>query len=343
MPTVTTMKNVINPQVMGDMIEAKIDALAKLTPYAKVDTTLEGTAGDTKTVPSWKYIGDAEDFDVEEASKTDSEIKTTNLSATSNTFTIKCAAKSVGILQTVINSGLGNPIGQAETQLAKAIMGKVDNDLVDAGYTTKNIYNPVTLSAISYNGIVDADAIFEDEEDGIEKVLFIHPLQHSTLMKDEDFKSADKFGQSVLVKGAVGKIGDCWVKKSKKIKYIEYEKADEGTITIVEDRTSESTTAKHLKTVQKGCKDVLKIGDKVNALAEKDKYYLDLLLKMEPDSAETEYTEEELPALTIFLKKDTQVDHEWFPKKQKHDITATKYYGVAVTNEAKVLLAKFKK
>ncbi len=35
MPTVTTMKNVINPQVMGDMIEAKIDALAKLTPYAK--------------------------------------------------------------------------------------------------------------------------------------------------------------------------------------------------------------------------------------------------------------------------------------------------------------------
>lgn len=94
MPTVTTMKDVINPQVMGDMIEAKIDALAKLTPYAKVDTTLEGTAGDTKTVPSWKYIGDAEDFDVEEASKTDSEIKTTNLSATSNTFTIKCAAKS---------------------------------------------------------------------------------------------------------------------------------------------------------------------------------------------------------------------------------------------------------
>lgn len=222
-------------------------------------------------------------------------------------------------------------------------MGKVDNDLVDAGYTTKNIYNPATLAAISYNGIVDADAIFEDEEDGIEKVLFIHPLQHSTLMKDEDFKSADKFGQSVLVKGAVGKIGDCWVKKSKKIKYIEYEKADDGTITIVEDGTSESKTAKHLKTVQKGCKDVLKIGDKVKALAEKDKYYLDLLLKMEPDSAETEYTEEELPALTIFLKKDTQVDHEWFPKKQKHDITATKYYGVAVTNEAKVLLAKFKK
>lgn len=30
-------------------------------------------------------------------------------------------------------------------------------------------------------------------------------------------------------------------------------------------------------------------------------------------------------------------------KKQKHDITATKYYGVALTNTAKVVLAKFKK
>ena len=47
------------------MIEAKITAQAKLTPYAKVDTSLEGVPGDTKTVPSWNYIGDAQDFDPE--------------------------------------------------------------------------------------------------------------------------------------------------------------------------------------------------------------------------------------------------------------------------------------
>ena len=64
---------------------------------------------------------------------------------------------------------------------------------------------------------------------------------------------------------------------------------------------------------------------------------------MEADSEETEYTEDELPAITIFLKKDTSLDHEWFPKKQIHDITAARYYGVALTNGAKVVLAKFKK
>ena len=46
----TKLGDIINPQVMGDMIEAKITALCKLTPYARVDTTLQGTAGDTKTV-----------------------------------------------------------------------------------------------------------------------------------------------------------------------------------------------------------------------------------------------------------------------------------------------------
>ncbi len=88
---------------------------------------------------------------------------------------------------------------------------------------------------------------------------------------------------------------------------------------------------------------VLSVGDKVNTVAAASQYYLCPIIKLQPDDAETEYTEEELPALTIFLKKDTQVDHEWFPKKQRHDITAAKYYGVALTNDSKIVLAKFKK
>lgn len=44
------------------MIDAKVEAQAKLLKYAHVDTSLEGVPGDTKTVPSWNYIGDAEDF-----------------------------------------------------------------------------------------------------------------------------------------------------------------------------------------------------------------------------------------------------------------------------------------
>ena len=88
---------------------------------------------------------------------------------------------------------------------------------------------------------------------------------------------------------------------------------------------------------------MLAVGDKVNAVAAASQYYLNPIIKLEPDSAETEYTEDELPALTIFLKKDIQTYAEFYPRKQVHEVTTSKYYGVALTNGAKVVLAKFKK
>lgn len=283
--SVTKLENVINPEVMGAMINAKVEALAKLTPYAKVDTTLVGVPGDTKTVPSWNYIGDAEDVAEGE------EVALTQLTASSTTFTIKKAMKSVGITEEARLSGLGNPIGQAETQLAKSIVGKVDSDLIAAAYTSKTTVGDGS-AVISYAGIVDAVSKFEDEEDGIEKVLFIHPKQEATLLKDGDFLSADKFQSGVAVNGAIGKIAGCWVKKSKKVK--------------------------------------LEGGKFVNPI-----------IKLEPDSPETEYTEDELPALTIFLKQDTKVDADFYSRRQVTEVTAVKYYGVALTNAAKVVLANF--
>jgi hypothetical protein len=324
----------INPQVMGDMINAKIEALAKMTPYAKVDTTLVGVPGDTKTVPSWNYIGDAED--VAEGA----EVGLTTMTASTATFTIKKAMKAVGITQEAINSGLGDPVGQAETQLAKSIVGKVDDDVMDAAYTATTVVGAGT-SVIGYDGLVDAITKFEDEEDGIDKVCFIHPKQEATLLKDPDFLSADKFEAGVAVNGAIGKVAGAWIKKSKKVLLVSYEKDNtNGTITIVSDETTEEATKKHLSTIQPDCLETLAVGDKVKVVA--NPYYVNPVIKLEPDSAETEFTEDELPALTIFMKKETSVDHDWKPRTQIHEIVAAKYYGVALTNAAKVVLAKFK-
>lgn len=281
----TTMANMINPQVMGDMINAKIEAQLKLTPYAKVDTTLQGVPGDTKTVPSWNYIGDATNV------SENSELDYSQMSASTKTFTIGKAGKGVQITTEAINSGLGNPVGQAESQLAKSIAGKVDNDVLAAALTATVTVGDGT-AAIGYAGIVDAVTKFEDEEDGIEKVMFISPKQEAALLKDPDFLSADKFTAGVAVNGAIGKIAGCWIKKSNKIK------AKSGVFT-------------------------------------------NPIIKLEADSAETEYTEDELPALTIFLKKDTTVNSFYNQDFDRHEITAYRYYGVALTNDSKVVLAKF--
>ena len=331
--SVTMMANMINPEVMGDMINAKIEALLKITPYAHLDTSLQGVPGDTKTVPMWKYIGDA--ADVAEGD----EVDLTEMHTDSNTFTIKKAMKAVGLTQEAINSGLGNPIGQAENQLAKSIAGKVETDVLNAAYTSTNIYDG-KAAVIAYPGIVGAVTRFEDEEDNVQKVLFIHPAQEATLLVDSDFLSADKFEAGVAVNGAIGKIAGCWVKKSKRVILVKYEKNASGTITIVADSVTETATNKHLSTIQPNCVSILAVGDKVNAAAAD--YYACPIIKYTPYSPETEYTEDEMPALTIFLKKDTQTDHEWKPRTQTHEITSARYYGVALTNEEKVIIANFK-
>lgn len=407
---VTTMANMINPEVMGDMIDAKIEALLKLTPYAKVDTSLEGVPGDTKTVPSWNYIGDAEDVAEGE------EVGLSEMTAATTTFTIKKAMKAVGLTQEAINSGLGDPMGQAETQLSKAIAGKVDNDVLDAAYDATMIYDG-SASVIGYDGIVDAVTKFEDEEDGIEKVMFIHPKQEAQLLHDPDFLSADKFQSGVAVNGAIGKIAGCWIKKSKKIQMVDAVEAvtavagvykytistkaaandrlkigdveivagsaewdlttdtatgnaaalatalnasndvevskftwssSSTTLTATEKTGYEGKVGKLPIVVTKAVSGTLVVSDATTGdtagVAKVDAapaLFKDIVIKLEADSAETEFTETELPALTIFLKKNTQTDHEWKPRTQTHEITTAKYYGVALTNAAKVVVANF--
>lgn len=327
---VTKMANMVNPQVMGDMINAKIEALLKITPYAKVDTTLQGVPGDTKTVPSWNYIGDAED--VAEGV----EVGLTEMTSSTTTFTVKKAMKAVGLTQEAINSGYGDPIGQAETQLAKSIAGKVDQDVFDAALTATLVYDG-TGSTIAYGGVVDVVDNFA-EEDITDKVMFIHPSQVSKLRKDNDFISADKYNNNVMVTGEIGMICQTRIVPSKKVPLIKAEINASGTVTISAD--NQATYAGVTWDPTNKAVVTPAIGAKVNAVT--NNYYLCPCLKLEPSSAETEFTETELPAVTIYLKKDVQTDAEWKPRTQTHEITTAKYYGVALTNAAKAVLAKFK-
>lgn len=226
----TTMNDVINPQVMGDMISAKTEAMLKITPYAKVDTTLQGVPGDTKTVPSWKYIGDAED--VTEGA----EVGLTSMKASSTTFTIKKAMKAVGITQEAINSGYGNPVDQAETQLAKAIAGKVDNDVFAAALKTSQVSGDGS-SVIAYSGVVDIVDVF-DEEEITDKALFINPKQLTKLRKDTEFISADKYNNNVMVSGEIGMICQTRIIPSKKVPKITAKvgaSSDQGAVKITAD------------------------------------------------------------------------------------------------------------
>ena len=157
-------------------------------------------------------IGDANN--VEEGAS----IGASALSTTHKQFTIKKIAKGVDITDEAILSGYGDPVGEANKQLAMAISQKIDQDAIDALYGASLKYDDIT-NKISYAGIVEAIDKFE-EEFNTEKVLFIHPHQVSQLRKDADFTSADKYvnGNYIAVNGEIGKIANCRVVVSKRIK-----------------------------------------------------------------------------------------------------------------------------
>ena len=81
----TKLADLIDPEVMADMISAKIPDKIRVAPFAKVDDTLAGVPGDTITVPSYGYIGDAEDVaegvdvDIDKMSTKDKKYKIKNV------------------------------------------------------------------------------------------------------------------------------------------------------------------------------------------------------------------------------------------------------------------------
>ena len=68
-------------------------------------------------------------------------------------------------------------------------------------------------------------------------------------------------------------------------------------------------------------------------------YYLCPMVKLTNDAE----TEQDAPAVTIYLKRDTMVERERKADSGLTNLFTNKHYGVALTNTSKVVLCKFKK
>lgn len=277
---VTKLANLINPEVMADMISAKIADAIVVTPFAKVDNTLSGQPGSTITVPRYNYIGDA--VDVAEGAEVEAALLTTEAVE----YTVKKAAKGVDITDEAALSGYGNPVGEATSQLATSIRGKVEGDCISALLDSENTYD--AQGAISYAGIVDAIDKF-NEELNTEKVMFINPHQVSTLRKDPDFISADKYNNQVMMRGEIGMVANTRIVPSRRV--------------VVDEEVG----------------------------------YKCPIVSLEADSR----TEDDVPAITIYTKRETNVETERDTHHKKTFISADKHYVAALTNASKVVVATF--
>lgn len=276
----TKLAQLIDPEVMAPMISAKISSAIVATPFAKIDTTLVGQPGSTITVPKYQYIGDAEDL--AEGVTADK----TKLETTSAKYTIKKAVKQVELTDEAVLSGYGNPVGETNNQLALSIRSKIDNDVMDELKKAQLVYNGT--GKISYNSVVDAIDVLNEEEN-VPKVMFIHPKQVSTLRKDENFISNDKYNNNVIMRGEIGMIANARIVPTKK------------------------------------------------AIDAEGTNYLNPIVELRGETQ----TGDETSAVTIFLKRDINLETQRELGNYTTLIGADQHYVAALTDESKVVVAKF--
>lgn len=207
--TQTQLAQMINPEVMADMVTAKLPKLLRFTPLAFVERTLVGQPGSTLTVPKWVYSGDAKDIAEGEAITPD------QLTTSKSTMTIKKAGKGIELTDEAILSGLGDPIGQGIHQIALAIANKVDNDLLEAA---KGATQHVTEAPTTGAAIDKALAVFSDEDDA-RYVAIIHPEDAIALRADvaKEWTRGSDVGADIVVSGTFGETHGVQIVRSKKI------------------------------------------------------------------------------------------------------------------------------
>jgi N4-gp56 family major capsid protein len=207
--TQTKIAQLVNPEVMADMVSAKLPKMIKFTPLAYVERELVGQPGNTVTVAKWVYSGDAKDITEGEAIVPD------QLTTDKSTMTIKKAGKGVEVTDEALLSGYGDPLGQATHQIALAIANKVDNDLAkEAEKATQYVDDaPTTGDALD-----KALAVFADEEDA-RYVAVVNPEDAIALRKDtvKEWVRGSEIGANIVVSGTFGETHGVQIVRSKKV------------------------------------------------------------------------------------------------------------------------------
>ncbi|MBO7733901.1 MAG: N4-gp56 family major capsid protein [Methanobrevibacter sp.] len=216
---ITRLTNLINPEVIADFVDAKLVDNMVFAPLATVDYTLEGRAGDTLKFPVWRYIGDASTLS--EAST----LSVATLVASSASVTVHKIAQGVELTDEAVLSGLGDPVGEAVSQITLALASGIDNEMLAT--MTSDVASTMTYQtsastvAPADTDITDALELFGEDIDGT-KAVIVPPAVYTKMRKtgkdNGNWIPASELSAEIAIKGAVGEYQGCQVIVSNKLK-----------------------------------------------------------------------------------------------------------------------------
>lgn len=196
----TLLEDLFAPQVVADVIDEKLIDAIRFAPLAKIDTTLVGRDGDEITMPSYDYVGIAED--VEEGA----DIPIKKLNQTTEKVKVSKIGLGVQFTDEALLSGNANDIAEeAATQIVLAINDKIESKLITALSETATLTSTIAADDDGATGIANALLEFGEDIDG-EKVLVVPPAYYGRLMKSDGWVPNTEIGAAIKISGTVGAV-----------------------------------------------------------------------------------------------------------------------------------------
>lgn len=227
----TKLADLFDPEVVADYIDKKLINAIRLSPLAKIDTTLVGRPGDELTMPYYNYVTDAT------AVTEGNDIPIAKLTQGTKKVKVGKIGRAVEFTDEAMLSGFDNDIAQeAADQVVIATNSKVEADLL-----TKAASEAVLATSIAYNatnvadGIADALTLFGEDIDG-DKVIVVTPEFYARIRKSENWISGTEIGGEMLVRGVVGMIHGCQVVVSNRVKSVTYYAYTATTDVAIDDQ-----------------------------------------------------------------------------------------------------------
>lgn len=169
----TKATDLLNPEVLADIVSAKLPNAIRFAPYAKVDSTLQGQPGDTITRPVYAYVGAAEDL------TEGVPMDTAKLSITTTNVTIKEAGKAIEVTEKAVITNVSGTMDEAANQITLAMADKLEIDYLASLATSLLSFNGTATTATN---IIDAINLFGDEDEQ-SYILFQNPKDYTKLYK----------------------------------------------------------------------------------------------------------------------------------------------------------------
>lgn len=210
MAHLTRLENLFNPEVLQRGIDLEYPKLLKFIPLAEVDNTLVGKAGDTITMPAFRYTGDAVVVPEGELIPLD------KLASVTRQVTIKKLGKAIAYTDEAMLSGYGDPVGQIIKEHSLAHANKLDNEIIASLNDASLVHYLGAAGEVSSDEVADAMALYgEQEPDMI--YWFVSPAQLADLRKNEEWIKATDIGVQGLIAGTRGSIWGAMIVVSNKL------------------------------------------------------------------------------------------------------------------------------